>query len=828
MTGRLPKRTRAHDLEALSRQYMERIFSPPWICRDVSADYGLDMHVEIVADGQVTGREFSVQIKGTDRLKTSGTDVIHRCKVSTARYFLQRSELVMYVVYDAEEETAYWVWMQHYLLSRAHSGWLGQQTVLIRIPLARRLTAESLPAIADDVEAWQERVELILNWPGAAITAFGGFLVGLVVSGAKALISRRRRDAERLPEPVILAIAAEQGRTERPPNAQDITLLRRFLTEKRAKEAELKALAAALGCQPLAMELAGRYLACHRRLKVTRYLQNLEAIRAHPAVEDLRGSLGDTSTLDVNLLTSFALNWTDVTDEAARRLFALAGWCAPGRPIPRELLQVAVGLDHKACDEALSVLTGLGLLQTEDLEADPVIHPLLAEYARHQAMMTDPLPSLVEKLVVLADQANATGRPDRFEALLPHVQKVTSALYEAAPSIRSERQMEKARTLWRMLGLHYDSIADYAQAVAVYERALKIDHMVSDTASVAADLDHLARAWAELGHFSKARMCAEESLKLAERLELPMQVASSMNTLGLIHVREGEPRLARDYCEQALHSFRHLGELSGIGLTCITLSETLRHLSATDDLDRGAALLQQAAEYAQEAAEIFTRLVSERPRVVESFRELGCVYRQWAWLRRRHNQFDTDPEIASLVEKSEQALQRAIDEGDHDLLCHGVDAQVELAWLYYFDGKNEQARSKVLNAINRLPEDYHIREGIGAPDRSLSQKIYWVLLGKAHLLMGQIACREFHQASNCIKHLEETARCYTLALAYYDLFASGCRDMHWAQERIVNCLQGLNTHEEVFVIRDGYLQTVDRYALEVSTFMEDVLRLYGH
>jgi len=826
MTGRLPKRTRAHDLEALSRQYVERIFSPPWICRPVPADYGLDMRVEIVTDRQVSGREFSVQIKGTDQLKTSGTDVIHRCKVSTARYFLQRPELVMYVVYDANEETAYWVWVQHYLLDRVRSGWLGQQTVQIRIPLAKRLTPESLLAIADDVEAWQERIELILNWPGAAIAAFGGFLVGLIVSGAKALLSRRRRDADRLPEPVILAIAAEQGRSERLPNDQDIALLRRFLTEKRAKEAELKALAAALGCHPLAIELAGHYLACHHRLKVTRYLQNLEAIRAHPAVEDLRGSPGDTSTLDVNLLTSFALNWTDVTDEAARRLFALAGWCAPGRPIPRELLQVAVGLDHKGCDEALRVLTGLGLLQTENLEADPVIHPLLAEYARHQAMMTDPLPSLVERLVDLAGQANATGRPDRFEALLPHVQKVTSALYEAARSTRSERQMKKARTMWRMLGFHHNSIADYAQAAAVYERALKIDYMVSDTASVAVDLDRMARAWAELGHFSKARMCAEESLELAERLGLPMQVASSMNTLGLIHVRMGEPYRARDYCEQALHRFRHLGKLRGIGLTCITLSETLRHMSATHDFDRDAALLQRAAEHAQEATEIFTRSVSERSRVVESFRELGCVYRQWAGLRRRHDKSDTEPDTPSLVEKSERAFQRAIDEADHDFLYHGVDAQVELAWLYYYEGKNERARSKASNATNRIPEDYHIKAGVGTPDRSLPQKIYWVPLGKAHLLMGQIACREFHQATNGIKHLEEAARCYTLALAYYDLFASDSGDMHWAQECIGDCLQGLNTHQEVLVIRDGYLRTVERYVLEASTFMEDILRLW--
>jgi len=112
---RLPGLTRAFELEALSRQYVERVLPANWICRRVEDDFGLDLRVEIGAEGQVTGLEFSIQLKATDHLKASGDDVVHRCKVSTAEYFLRRPEPVMYVVYDAQEEVAYWRWVKPYL-----------------------------------------------------------------------------------------------------------------------------------------------------------------------------------------------------------------------------------------------------------------------------------------------------------------------------------------------------------------------------------------------------------------------------------------------------------------------------------------------------------------------------------------------------------------------------------------------------------------------------------------------------------------------------------------------------------------------------------------
>jgi len=159
MTEKGPKRPRAHVLEELSLQHLKSILPPEWVCREEHKDYGLDVRVELVAREEVTGLEFSVQLKGTDRLKVSGGDVVHRCKVRTAGYFLRRLEPVMYVVYDAQGDAAYWVWVQPYLegLDESRPGWRGQKTVEMRIPVANRLTRESIPVIEQHVRAWRER-----------------------------------------------------------------------------------------------------------------------------------------------------------------------------------------------------------------------------------------------------------------------------------------------------------------------------------------------------------------------------------------------------------------------------------------------------------------------------------------------------------------------------------------------------------------------------------------------------------------------------------------------------------------------------------------------
>jgi hypothetical protein len=47
-----------------------------------------------------------------------------------------------------------------------------------------------------------------------------------------------------------------------------------------------------------------------------------------------------------------------ITYNTARRLFLLAGYCAPKVPIPCPVFERAASIDHEACREALAELTG--------------------------------------------------------------------------------------------------------------------------------------------------------------------------------------------------------------------------------------------------------------------------------------------------------------------------------------------------------------------------------------------------------------------------------------------------------------------------------------
>jgi hypothetical protein len=132
---KLPKRPRQHTLEALSERYVKSILPPEWIAQRTEQDYGLDLQVEIVKDEHVTGAHFTIQLKATDQLKVRKKSYIaHSCETSTLRYFLERSELVIYLVYDAQNLVGYWIWIQDYIRQVLDTDWQDQESATIKIP----------------------------------------------------------------------------------------------------------------------------------------------------------------------------------------------------------------------------------------------------------------------------------------------------------------------------------------------------------------------------------------------------------------------------------------------------------------------------------------------------------------------------------------------------------------------------------------------------------------------------------------------------------------------------------------------------------------------
>ncbi|NLF12379.1 MAG: tetratricopeptide repeat protein, partial [Anaerolineaceae bacterium] len=345
-------------------------------------------------------------------------------------------------------------------------------------------------------------------------------------SGARVLLTARRGDWPPDLGLSLLPLAVFSA-------GESLAFLRRYLPAERSSDGELGALAERLGRLPLALELAGRYLAGHRRLTVGDYLARLERALDDPSMQAWKAEMGNPTGHDLDLMATFAASWAvDEIGPAARRAFRAASWCAANETIPCTLLERAAGLETEACDEALSQLVGLGLLAWPAGEAGPAIHPLLGEFGqamdRLQPEGEGVLGGVAEALARLTFDANETGLPGRFAPLRAHAEAVAPAVEGARPEVAS--------TLWNNLGFHLRMIADLAASRSALERALAIDEQAygPEHPEVAIRVNNLGSVLRALGDLAGARAAFERALAIDEEAYGPdhPNVAIHVNNLG--------------------------------------------------------------------------------------------------------------------------------------------------------------------------------------------------------------------------------------------------------------------------------------------------------
>ncbi len=335
-------------------------------------------------------------------------------------------------------------------------------------------------------------------------------------------------------------------------------------------------LCALLDDLPLALHLAGAYLALYgHEVSLTEYLEELRAgplkhFSLRRAAGDLPSPTGHEQSVAATFRVSYRrLDPADPTDALARRLFALAGHCAPGAPIPRELLRRALpeemsqdkpfdgvysersrtAQDKHRFAEALRRLADLGLLEAAG-EGDCQVHRLLAEFAREvgaeeEAEAAD---ALAQAVAEMATEANESGLPARMLPLLPHLRQVAAAA--------ERRGDERAGWLYNELGYHLNMVADYAGARAAYERALAIDEAAfgPEHPDVARDVNNLGEVLRELGDLAGARAAYRRALAIWEKQLGPEhpQVATAVNNLGGVLQDLGDLDGARAAFQRAL------------------------------------------------------------------------------------------------------------------------------------------------------------------------------------------------------------------------------------------------------------------------------------
>ncbi len=348
--------------------------------------------------------------------------------------------------------------------------------------------------------------------------------------------------------------------------AESHAFLRRYLPSERVLGVHLDTLSERLGHLPLALRLAGRYLARHPRLSVDAYLDQLADLLDHPSMTGFRVELGDPVGHDLDLAATFLQSWQEVSDDDARRIFLLTGYCAPNQPIPCHLLERAADLDQDACDASLSLLAGLGLLQLDDVHSGPTIHPLVAEYSRKNVLLAEgvggnldvqaerdfsPLPALSAASLALAREANQLSSPARFAPIRPHI--------EAAAPAAQAAGLEEAGALWNELGKHLEVVAEYQGARRAIDRALAIDEAAfgPDHPHVARDLNNLAMLLRTLGDYEDAEVACRRALAIDEAALGPdhPDVARDYGNLGTVLWSKGDHQPAQAALQRALEIF---------------------------------------------------------------------------------------------------------------------------------------------------------------------------------------------------------------------------------------------------------------------------------
>jgi tetratricopeptide (TPR) repeat protein len=414
--------------------------------------------------------------------------------------------------------------------------------------------AATLKAWAERTQKGELRLAVLDNLEDP--TTLSKWLPGL--SGLRLLVTARN---ERWPKNLKLKLQPLDV-LDRP---NSLALLRKLAPALgTVADTDLSPIADRFGDLPLGLQLAGAYLR-ELGLSPREYLEQLEQAGGALHQDGLPEGLQENPLeRELNLLRTFNLSWERLNpdkpiDQAARRTFQASGYCAPNTPLPNQALKDALGAQVSSVNFTLGLarLFGLGLLQ--ESEGRPLIHPLLAEFARWQDSTADAsvLIPLAKALDTLAQQANRSGLPTQAAPFRPHLKPVVSAVEKI------DRRL--AASLWGSLGYLLKRISDYPAAQPCFERALAICREVfgEKHAETAAGLNNLAFLLKDMGDYAAARPYFEQALAICREVfgEKRGETAASLNNLGYLLKDMGDYPAARSHFEQALAINREvLGE----------------------------------------------------------------------------------------------------------------------------------------------------------------------------------------------------------------------------------------------------------------------------
>ncbi len=482
--------------------------------------------------------------------------------------------------------------------------------------------------------------------------------------GCRVLLTSRRADWE-----TALGIAVLELDVLR--RAESLALLREHQPDVDSQL--LGEIAQELGELPLALHLAGSYLARYRHTTdAASYLASLRQASPlrHPSLQG--GALLPTEH-DPHVARTFAVSYDqlgcdDPAADLACRLLHGAACLAPGQPIPEALVRLALVAQHDDVAEvvragfqlgsAINQLVELGLARVE-ANRTLWLHRLVAAFTRERmGARLEQVQAAVERaLCAEAEQLNArrdlaplrgwhvhlrfiaeaalrrgdTGAADLCHALAEHLYQTgdyhgARGYHERALSIRQavlgHEHPATARSLTQ-IGKALFLYGDEARARPYFERALAIQLPgLGDHDDTATTLNHLGFLLQRQGQLSAARWCHDQALRIRYNTvgaEHPA-VVDSLANLAYVEYVEGNLDAAHDLLEQALAVQRNA--------TGAEHPETARVQTHMGELLVAQGKLEEAEKVLSDALTIQERqLGAEHPDTARTLCYLGDVRR---------------------------------------------------------------------------------------------------------------------------------------------------------------------------------------------------------
>ena len=145
------RRTRAHVLEDLSENHLERmVLDCGYLLRRPSRDYGVDVTMFHFSDsGELENGEVRFQLKATDSLSLvkEGKFASIQIKTGDIQYWLMEFYPFILVLYDAQKDRAYWLDIKELASSSID---LDRESVNLRIPISNSLAAASIKRFREE------------------------------------------------------------------------------------------------------------------------------------------------------------------------------------------------------------------------------------------------------------------------------------------------------------------------------------------------------------------------------------------------------------------------------------------------------------------------------------------------------------------------------------------------------------------------------------------------------------------------------------------------------------------------------------------------------